>query len=103
MKHPDQNRIGRAWSNKVVEMALASYPGFYMTGLPTDAAQIGVYWPALVPSDAVSQRVVIGEETVPVPHTQRPASFTPAQRLAHWRVQQALYLIVTSPEFSVQK
>ncbi len=81
VKHPDQNRIGRAWSNKVVEMALASYPGFYMTGLPTDAAQIGVYWPALVPSAAVSQQVVIGEETVPIPHTARPASFTPAPRV----------------------
>lgn len=78
VKHPDQNRIGRAWSNKVVEMALASYPGFYMTGLPTDAAQIGVYWPALVPSTAVSQQVVIGEETLPVPHTERTASFTPS-------------------------
>jgi hypothetical protein len=75
VKHPDQNRIGRAWSNKVVEMALASYPGFYMTGLPTDAAQIGVYWPALVPSDVVHQQVVVGEEIVPVPHTARPASF----------------------------
>jgi hypothetical protein len=32
-----------------------------------------------------------------------PAGFTPAQRLAHWRVQQALYLIVNSPEFNIQK
>lgn len=80
VKDPDQSRIGRAWSNKVVEMALASYPGFFMTGLPGDAAQIGVYWPALVPSTAVEQQVVIGEATIPVPHTARPAAFTPAPR-----------------------
>ncbi len=81
VKHPDQNRIGRAWSNKVVEMALASYPGFFMTGLPTDAAQIGVYWPALVPSTVIDQQVVIGEAIIPVPPTVSPAGFTAGERV----------------------
>ena len=38
-------------------MALASYPGFFMTSPPVDGSQIGVYWPTLVPSAAVEQRV----------------------------------------------
>ena len=42
-------------------MALASYPGFFMTHVPPGEQQIGVYWPALVPSADVEQRVVIGE------------------------------------------
>src|SRR5262249_51679268 len=55
------------WSNKVVEMARASYPGFFMTHVPTAEQQVGVYWPALVPSADVEERVVVGEATIPVP------------------------------------
>src|SRR5215475_4118871 len=50
VKDPDAQKVGRAWSNKVVEMALASYPGFFMTHVPSAEQQVGVYWPALVPS-----------------------------------------------------
>jgi len=76
VKDPDANKVGRAFANKVVEMALASYPGFFMTSPPSNESQIGVYWPALVPSEAIDQRVVIGEETIPIPPTAIPASFT---------------------------
>src|SRR5262245_57316578 len=67
VKDPDAQKVGRAWSNKVVEMALASYPGFFMTHVPTGEQQVGVYWPALVPSADVEQRVMIGESVIPVP------------------------------------
>jgi hypothetical protein len=56
-------------------MALASYPGFTMTGLPGRESQFGVYWPALVPAEAVEQRVVIGEEALPVEPTELPSGF----------------------------
>src|SRR5690606_26992384 len=56
------------------EMALASYPGFFMTSPPSDASQIGVYWPTLVPSAAVEQRLVIGETSIAIPHVDPPAS-----------------------------
>jgi hypothetical protein len=59
-----------------VEMALASYPGFFMTSPPSDESQIGVYWPTLVPSTAIEQRVVIGEESIAIPPVLPPASFT---------------------------
>lgn len=75
VKDPDANKVGRAFSGKVVEMALASYPGFFMTSPPSDASQIGVYWPTLVPSAAVEQRLVIGEESTRIPHVDPPASF----------------------------
>ncbi len=77
VKDPDAQKVGRAWSNKVVEMALASYPGFFMTSVPSSESQVGVYWPALVPSAAVEQRVVVGEASIPVPHTDPPSRFTP--------------------------
>jgi hypothetical protein len=77
VKDPDPAKVGRAFANKVVEMALASYPGFFMTSPPTGESQIGVYWPALVPSEEVDQRVIIGEEAIPIPPTVPPARFTP--------------------------
>ena len=77
VKDPDPTKVGRAFANKVVEMALASYPGFFMTSPPTAESQIGVYWPALVPSEAVDQRVILAEETIPIPPTELPRSFTP--------------------------
>jgi hypothetical protein len=77
VKDPDALRVGRAWSNKVVEMALASYPGFFMTHVPTAEQQVGVYWPALVPSTDVDQRVVIGETTIPISPSASVAARAP--------------------------
>jgi len=84
VKDPDAQKVGRAFSGKVVEMALASYPGFFMTSPPSGESQIGVYWPTLVPSAAVEQRLVIGEASVPIPHVEPPASFAkpPAPAIA---------------------
>jgi hypothetical protein len=73
VKDSDPQKVGRAWSNKVVEMALASYPGFFMTHVPSAEQQVGVYWPALVPSADVEQRVVIGESAIAVPPAGVPA------------------------------
>jgi len=67
VKDPDATKVGRPFSNKAVEMALASYPGFFVTSPPGDAVPYGVYWPALVPSEALQHRVVIGDETIPIP------------------------------------
>ena len=67
VKDPDADKVGRAFSNKAVEMALANYPGFFITSPPGDASPYGVYWPALVPSELVEHRVVIGGETIAMP------------------------------------
>ncbi|MHB1502460.1 MAG: acyclic terpene utilization AtuA family protein [Acidimicrobiales bacterium] len=58
VKDPDQAKVGRAFSNAATELALASYPGFFFTAPPGDATAYGVFWPALVPPDAVDQVVV---------------------------------------------
>ena len=67
VKDPDATKVGRAFSNKAVEMALANYPGFFITSPPGDAVPYGVYWPALVPSELVDHRVAIGNERIAVP------------------------------------
>lgn len=58
VKDDDPKKVGRAFSNAVVEMALANYPGFYMTSPPTSEDSYGVYWPALVNATEVDQVVV---------------------------------------------
>jgi hypothetical protein len=75
VKDSDPKKVGRAFSSKAVEMALASYPGFTMTSPPGKETQFGVYWPALVAADTVEQRVAIGGETLPIPPTAIPPRF----------------------------
>jgi hypothetical protein len=61
VKDPDPAKVGRAFSNAVIELALASYPGCYTTTPPTDATPYGVYWPTLVRADLVDQLVVLDD------------------------------------------
>ena len=61
VKDPDERKVGRAFSSASVELALASIPGFFGTGGPSEASSYGVYWPALVPADEVSPVVVLAD------------------------------------------
>jgi len=50
----DPERVGRAFSNAVVELALANIPGFTVTSPPGRERPLVRYWPSLVPQcDAV--------------------------------------------------
>jgi len=73
VKDPNAEKVGRAFANKAVEMALASFPGFTMTGPPGPASQVAVYWPALVPSEELEEYAVVGEERIRIPPPQIPA------------------------------
>ena len=70
VKDADESKVGRRFSSAVTELALANYPGFYLTSPPADATAYGVFWPALVPADAVDQVVVSGDGS----HRHVPAS-----------------------------
>lgn len=75
VKDPDAAKVGRAFSNRAIEMALAHYPGFHMTSPPTEESPYAVYWPALVPSELIEQVAhVEGEEIkiTPVLPPSRP-------------------------------
>ena len=75
VKDPDREKVGRTFTSKAVEMALANYPGFTTTAPPGKETQFGVYWPALVDANAVEQRVVIGDEIIPISPTPIPGDF----------------------------
>jgi hypothetical protein len=66
----DAGRVGREFSDATMALALGGYAGFHTTTPPTSATAYGVYWPTLVPPDAVEQVVVLpGGERRVVPHT----------------------------------
>jgi Acyclic terpene utilisation family protein AtuA len=66
---PERALVDRSFSNVGIEMALASYPGFFAAGPPTAASSYGIFWPTLVPRDACPSEVVIGERRRTVPST----------------------------------
>ncbi len=66
VKDPDPRVVGRAFSNATMELALGGYAGFHTTTPPTAESAFGVYRPAAVPREAVTQTVVLpdGERRV---------------------------------------
>ncbi len=56
-KDPDERKVGRAFANVGIELALASYPGMFGMGGPSGAHAYGIYWPTLVPSALLHHEV----------------------------------------------
>ena len=52
-----QQAAGRAFSSRMVELALSSYPGLYSLGPPQAGSAFGVYWPALVDQELLDHTV----------------------------------------------
>jgi hypothetical protein len=70
VKDTDERKVGRAFSDATFSLALGGYAGFHTTTPPTAASAFGVYWPALVPADAVTQQVHLPDGTCrDIPHT----------------------------------
>ncbi|HSG79667.1 MAG TPA: acyclic terpene utilization AtuA family protein, partial [Acidimicrobiia bacterium] len=63
----DPGAAGRAFSSAVVELALASYPGFTPTAPPGDATPFTGFWPSLAPASVADAAVEVDGETVEVP------------------------------------
>lgn len=60
VKDPDERKVGRAMSNAVIELGLATIPGFFgVSGGPSAGSPYGVYRPAVVPAELVPQHVVL--------------------------------------------
>ena len=80
LKDPDERKVGRAVFDAMIEMALATIPGFFgVGGGGQEARPYGVYRPGLVPAELVPQEVVIlgGKRTVieSVAPTTTPSAF----------------------------
>jgi hypothetical protein len=69
----DRDAVGKRFTAGLVELALASYPGFFPTAPPADPSPFGLYWPTSVPVGAVDQHVTLdGEPLVTLPGGTAP-------------------------------
>ena len=71
VKSKDQNLVGRLFSAKIIELALANIPGFFAQGGVKSSGPVIIYWPALVDSKHIKENVHIdGEEIEVIPTSQ---------------------------------
>jgi hypothetical protein len=65
VRDEDPNRVGKAFTAPLVELALASYPGFTLTAPPAPGTPYGVYRAAYVDRADVAEVVVVDGRTLP--------------------------------------
>jgi hypothetical protein len=88
LKDPDQNKLGRGIWDAMIELALASIPGFTSLGGGSASARpVGVYEPARVPAEIVPQEVVVlGSEpreiSSVIPRPEVRVTSTPGPKVA---------------------
>jgi Acyclic terpene utilisation family protein AtuA len=61
VKAHDPQRVGRAFSNATIGLALGGFAGFHTTTPPTAESEFGVYWPTLVPANLITHRVTTSD------------------------------------------
>ena len=79
VKDPEPGPVGKGFTGPLVEIALASYPGFTMTTPPSQPTPYGVYRPAYVERSQVEHVVVLPDgtrEVVPDPDVTGEADHT---------------------------
>lgn len=79
VKDRDERKVGRAVSNVVIELALASIPGFHVLGGgASEARPYGVYRPARIAAALVPQLVSMVGGTTAVVDSSAPTTIAPA-------------------------
>jgi len=66
VRDPDPNVAGKGFTAPLVELALASYPGFTLTAPPAPASPYGIYRAGYVPRSEVHEQVFLDGRVVPV-------------------------------------
>ena len=75
VKSKNQELVGRLFSAKIIELALANYPGFTASGGSKPGGPILIYWPALIDSKHIKEKIhFAGKETEVIPTS--PVSYT---------------------------
>jgi hypothetical protein len=62
----DNTRALDSLSRTITELALATYPGIFMSVGSSAPHSYGIYWPALISSDLIHQEVVMGDDHIGV-------------------------------------
>ena len=66
VKSKNADLVGRMFSAKMIELALANYPGFFTGGGVRSGGPVLVYWPALIDSKHIKETVHIDGKTIEV-------------------------------------
>ncbi|MCG8490063.1 MAG: DUF1446 domain-containing protein [Sneathiellales bacterium] len=66
VKSSDPKLAGRIFSARIIELALASYPGFSGRTAPGAGGPFIIHWPALVESRHITEKVHMGDQTVDI-------------------------------------
>ena len=64
VKDDDADKVGKPFTERVIEATLSSYPGLFPTTPPGPASPYGVYWPTTVARDAVLPGVRVDGEVI---------------------------------------
>ena len=71
VKSTNQELVGRLFSAKIIELALANIPGFFAQASPKSSGPVIVYWPALINSKYIKEKVhVDGKKIEVIPTSQ---------------------------------
>ncbi|MDA9020771.1 DUF1446 domain-containing protein [Gammaproteobacteria bacterium] len=71
VKSKNADLVGKMFSAKMIELALANYPGFFIGGGVRSGGPVLVYWPALIDSKHILETVHFdGKETTILPTNQ---------------------------------
>jgi len=73
---PDKNKVGRLFSSKIVELALANIPGYTLTSPPTNGMPAIRHWPALVSSRFIKQKIMVSGKNFTVESVKPDPGFT---------------------------
>jgi hypothetical protein len=63
---PDSAKAGKLFSSKLVELALASIPGFTMTSPPSKGSPAIRHWPCLISNKFIRQQVHLKDQVVDI-------------------------------------
>ena len=66
VKSKDPNLVGRLFSAKIIELALSNIPGFFAQGGVKSSGPVINYWPALVDSKFIKEKVNIDDKKIEV-------------------------------------
>jgi hypothetical protein len=66
VKSTNQELVGRLFSAKIIELALANIPGFFAQASPKSSGPVIVYWPALINSKYIKERVHVDDKKIEV-------------------------------------
>ena len=62
LKSKDPNLVGRLFTAKIIELALANYPGFFSKQPPGPGNPFVRYWPTLIDSKYVSEKIHFSDQ-----------------------------------------